>query len=127
MMQRKRVPLSRAETEILTLLWDLGRGTVQDVCAKLPKGRLIAYATVQTLLRRLEKKGYVVHEAQGKAHVFLPIARREDVVRKSVAELVDRLFGGDAMPLMLHLVDRSKLSDQDIERLKSLLADKAQR
>ena len=60
-------PLSPAETEILRLVWELGAGTVQQVCEKLPPDREIAYATVQTLLRRLEKKGYVSHTVQGKA------------------------------------------------------------
>lgn len=126
MVRKKMPPLSRAETEVLTLLWDLGRGTVQDIWGRLPKGRHIASATVQTLLRRLEKKGYVVHETQGKAHVFLPTARREDVVRKSVADLVDQLFDGDVLPLVLHLVDQTRLSEKDIEQLKSLLDDKTQ-
>jgi len=57
-MTRKTLPtVSPAETEILRLVWQLDKATVQDVCNKLPAKRKIAYATVQTLLRRLEKKG----------------------------------------------------------------------
>jgi BlaI family penicillinase repressor len=121
MGKKTRPPLSRAETEILTLLWGLGRGSVQDVCERLPATRKIAYATVQTLLRRLEKKGYVAHEIEGKAHVFHPMARREDVIQKSVADFVDQLFGGDPIPLMLHLADHAKLSTADIARFKRLV------
>lgn len=121
-MNRKKLPpLSRAETEVLTLLWDLGQGTVQEVCEKLPASRPIAYATVQTLLRRLEKKGYVTHEIEGKAHVFAPAVRRDDVIQTSVADFVDQLFGGNPIPLMLHLADHSRLSAADIERLKKLI------
>ena len=121
-MSPKRLPaLSPAETEILRLIWLLGRGTVQQVCDELPPKRRIAYATVQTLLRRLEKKGYVRHESQGKAHVFSPAAEREEVIRRTVGDFVDRLFGGDPVPLMLHLADHSKLDTDDIKRLKKLM------
>ena len=122
-MSRKRLPaLSPAETEILRLIWQLGRGTVQQVCEKLPPRRRIAYATVQTLLRRLEKKGYVRHESQGKAHVFSPAAEREEVIRRTVGDFVDRLFGGDPVPLMLHLADHSKLDADNLKRLKKFFA-----
>ena len=121
-MSRKLLPaLSPAETEILRLIWQLGRGTVQQVCDNLPTGRRIAYATVQTLLRRLEKKGYVSHEAEGKAYVFSPAAKREEVIRRTVGDFVDRLFGGDPMPLMLHLANDSKLDADEIKRLKKLI------
>ncbi|MBN1554701.1 MAG: BlaI/MecI/CopY family transcriptional regulator [Phycisphaerae bacterium] len=121
-MTRKKLPaMSPSETEILRLLWSLSSGTVQDVCDRLPPGREIAYATVQTLLRRLEKKGYVTHQAKGKAHVFSPTARRENVIRRSVTDFVDKLFGGDPVPLMLHLVDETHLSHDDYERLKKII------
>lgn len=113
--------LSPAETEILRLVWQLGRATVKDVCDRLPRKRRIAYATVQTLLRRLEGKGYVTHETEGKAHVFLPAVKREDVIRRTVGDFVDRLFGGDPVPLMQHLADHSELDEETIERLKKLI------
>jgi predicted transcriptional regulator len=121
-MTHKNLPsLSPSETEILRLLWQLRSGTVQDVCGQLPTEREIAYATVQTLLRRLEKKGYVSHESKGKAHVFRPAIRREHVIQRSVGDFVNRLFGGDPVPLMLHLVDRNDLSPEDVERLRELI------
>ena len=121
-MPKRSLPaLSPAETEILRLIWQLGMGTVQQVCNKLPPNRQIVYATVQTLLRRLEKKGYVTHEVKGKAQVFSPAANREDVIRRTVGDFVDRLFGGDPVPLMLHLANRSKLDADDVKRLKRLI------
>ena len=122
MPAKKKLPaLSPAETEILRIVWQVGAGTVQDVCHELPPRRRIAYATVQTLLRRLEAKGYLKHEAKGRAHVFSPAARREDVVRRTVGDFVQRLYGGDPVPLMLHLAEGSKLGDEDIKRLRKLL------
>ena len=113
--------LSPAETEIARIVWQLGSGTVQDVCDALPGKRGIAYATVQTLLRRLEAKGYLTHSVRGKAHVFSPLAAKEKVVARTVGDFVDRLFGGDPVPLMLHLADHSELSPDDVRRLKQLI------
>ena len=121
-MAKKELPaLSPSETEILRIVWRLGAATVRDVCDNLPPGRRIGYATVQTLLRRIEAKGYLTHGAKGRAHEFRPAAKREDVVRRTVGDFVDRLFGGDPVPLMLHLADRSGLRDEEIRRLKKLI------
>lgn len=121
MARNERPAVSPAEAEVLQLLWQLGQGTVQEVCDRLPPHRSIGYATVQTLLRRLEKKGYVRHEIQGKAYVFIPLVRHEEVVQRSVRDFVNRLFGGDPVPLMLHLATSSKLKPKDIKRLKDLI------
>ena len=124
-MTRKNLPaLSPSETEILRLVWQLDKATVQEVCDKLPARRKIASATVQTLLRRLEKKGYVQHELRGKAHVLSAAVKREHVVKRSVGDFLDRLFGGDAIPLVQYLAEHGKLSADDIERLKQLTGKK---
>lgn len=120
-MTRENLPaLSPSETEILRLVWQLDKATVQEVCDSLPAKRKIAYATVQTLLRRLEKKGYLKHDVRGKAHVFFAAAKREHVVKKSVGDFLDRLFGGDPIPLMQYLAEHGKITTDDIERLKEL-------
>jgi predicted transcriptional regulator len=118
--------LSPAETEILRLVWQLEAATVQEICNALPEGRSIAYATVQTLLRRLERKGYVRHKSSGKAHVFSAAVKREKVIKQTVVEFVERLFGGDPVPLMLHLADCSDLKPADIKRLKKSIQEKAE-
>jgi predicted transcriptional regulator len=121
-MAKKTLPaLSAAETEILRLVWHSEPVAVQDICEALPKDRAIAYSTVQTLLRRLEKKGYVKHEVQGKAHLFSAAVKREQVIKRSVGDFIERLFGGDPLPLMLHLADHSKLNEDDIDELKRLI------
>jgi len=123
MTQKKLPALSPSETEILRLVWQLGKATVQDVCDKLPAKRKIAYATVQTLLRRLEKKGYLKHRIRGKAHVFFAAVKSENVIKRSVTDFLDRLFGGDPIPLMQFLAEHGEIDADDIEELKRL-ADK---
>ena len=117
----KKPRLSPAETEILSLVWKCGKATVQDVHEALPKTRKIANATVQTLLRRLEKKGYVARKKQGKAHVFWATVKKKDVVQRSVRELVERHFQGDTAGLLLYMAEHGTLKDEDIARLRQLL------
>ncbi len=113
--------VSPAETEILRLVWQLEPASVQDICEALSKDRSITYATVQTLLRRLEKKGYLQHKVDGKAHLFSAAVNREQVIKRTVGDFVERLFGGDPLPLMLHLADQSELKEADVKRLKKLI------
>jgi BlaI family penicillinase repressor len=121
MTKRKLALVSPAETEILRLVWQLDSATVQDVCDNLPAGRKIAYATVQTLLRRLEKKGYLKHRVRGKAHVFSPAVKKDVVIKRSVRDFLERLFGGDPIPLIQYLAEHGKIKAKDINRLKKLL------
>lgn len=113
--------MSRAETEILRLVWQLGEATVQQIHEALPGNRKVAYKTVQTLLRRLEDKGYLTHKAKGKAHVFGPAVQREAVVKRTVLDFLDRLFGGDPRPLMHFLAREGRIDTKDIEELKKLI------
>ncbi len=124
MTQKKLPALSPSETEIIRLVWQLDKATVQDVCDKLPAKRNIAYATVQTLLRRLEKKGYLKHHVRGKAHVFFAAVKSENVIKRSVNDFLDRLFGGDPVPLMQYLAEHGKIDADDIEKLKRLAGKK---
>jgi predicted transcriptional regulator len=121
MTKRKLPAVSPAETEILRLVWQLNKATVQEVCDKLPVKRKITYATVQTLLRRLESKGYLKHRIRGKAHVFFAAVKSEKVIKRSVSDFLDRLFGGDPVPLMQYLAEHGKIDADDIEKLKELI------
>lgn len=121
MAKKPTAAVSPAETEILRLVWKLEPATVQDICDALSEDRDVNYATIQTLLRRLEKKGYVRHKVKGKAHLFIAAVKPQDVIKRTVGDFVDRLFGGDPLPLMMHLADHSDLKDEDIKRLKKLI------
>lgn len=121
MNKEKLRAMSPAETEILRLVWQLSAATVQQVHEALPAGRKVAYKTVQTLLRRLEEKGYLAHKIEGKAHVFCPAVKRETVVKRTVLDFLDRLFGGDPKPLMHFLAKDGHIDTKDIEELRRLI------
>ncbi len=124
MTQRKRPAMSPAETEVLRLVWQGREATVQQVYEALPDRRKVTYVTVATLLRRLEEKGYLKHRLRGKAFIYAPAAKQEDVIRRTISDLVERLFGGNPVPLMQHLAQHSGITDEDIERLKALTKKK---
>jgi predicted transcriptional regulator len=121
MRESRQPPLSPSETEILRLVWKRNEATVQQVWEGLPAQRKITYATVQTLLRRLEKKRYLRHRAVGKAHVFYPAVEREHVIKRSVNDFLERLFGGDAIPLVQHLAEHGQIDAKELGRLKKLI------
>ena len=124
MTRRKRPAMSPAETEVLRLVWDVKEATVQKVYDALPAKRKVTYVTVATLLRRLEEKGYLKHRVRGKAFVYMPAVKKEDVINRTIGDLVQRLFGGNPVPLMQHLALHSEISDEDIERLRDLAKKK---
>ncbi len=121
MSEHELAALGAAESEVLNIVWELKEATVQQIWEKLPPDRPIASATVQTMLRRLRDKGYVKSRVAGKAHVFSPAIQRERVISKTVGDLVGRFFGGDAVPLVLHLAKSRSIDKEDLKRLQHLL------
>jgi BlaI family transcriptional regulator, penicillinase repressor len=117
------VPLSNAETEIARTLWNLGQGTVRQVADALPKDRGIDFATVQTYLRRLEKKGYVRSDLAGRTRIYQPLIKPKTVIREALNGLLDRLFGGEAFPLVRHLVEDKRINPEEVKELRKLLSE----
>ena len=116
--------ISDTELEILKVLWDLKQGTVREVLDRLGQdGRTWAYTTVQTLLGRLQEKGFVESEKRGRAFVFRARASRDDLLGKSLEALAERVCDGAALPLLLNLVSSQKFSPDDIQRFRQLLDD----
>jgi len=117
----ERPGLSKGEMEVARVLWGLGQATVRQVHEAFPSERPIDFATVQTYLRRLEAKGYVQTRLEGRIHVYSPRVKPRTVIRQTVDDLVDRLFGGETLPLVQHLIEERGLSDQDLRQLRDLL------
>ncbi|MEJ2702039.1 MAG: BlaI/MecI/CopY family transcriptional regulator [Sedimentisphaerales bacterium] len=121
MGKKKLRAMSPTETEILRLVWRLKEATVQEVREQLPADRTLAYNTVQTLLSRLEQKGYLRHRDKGRAHVFSPRVEPQEVIKTTVREFLGRLFGGDPKPLVQFLAEDGKIDEEDIKRLRQLI------
>jgi BlaI family transcriptional regulator, penicillinase repressor len=114
--------LTRAESEIMSVLWSKGTATVHDVVGELPRDP--AYTSVLTMLRILEKKGYVTREPEpggGRAHVYRPLIAAHQARRQHVRDLIDRLFGGRSEELMVGLLEDDALSRGELEQLRGLI------
>lgn len=116
-----RPGLSKGEMEVARLLWQLKSATVREVHEALSAERSIDFSTVQTYLRRLESKGYARAKLNGRTRVYSPKVKRTTVIRETVDDLVGRLFGGEAMPLMRHLIEDGKVSPEELDQLRSLI------
>src|ERR1700753_1405078 len=90
---RKSATLTEAECRLMEVLWQKGPATVQHVLDGLPETEPLAYNSVLTTIRILEKKGYVKHIKDGRAHVYTPLLERKEATRSEISRLVNRFFG----------------------------------
>ena len=108
--------LGDRELDVMGVLWEMGSGTVAEVRDKLPAD--LAYTTVLTILRNLEEKDFVSHEAVGRAHRYFPKVARQAARRSVLTRLVDKLFHGSPEQLIAHLVEDNALSAAELTRLR---------
>jgi BlaI family transcriptional regulator, penicillinase repressor len=116
-----RPSLSKAELEVARLVWGIGEATVRQVLEALPRRRQLDYKTVQTYLRRLEAKGYLFTRREGKRIVYRARVRPAQVMRDTIEDFVVRLFDGEALPLVEHLIHDRGLKDGELEKLRAML------
>jgi len=116
-----RAPLSKGEMEVARAVWELGEATVGQVHQAFPSDRGMQYATVQTYLRRLEAKGYVRTRRDGRNKLYRAKVDPSLVIQETVDELTARLFGGDALPLMLHLIEAGGITPEETAALRKAL------
>ena len=119
----ERPALSRNEIEVARVLWELGSASVRQVHAALPDERKIDFTTVQTYLRRLETKGYAKAKLDGRVRIYSPRVKPRTVIRETVDDLIDRLFAGETMPLMKHLIEERGIGEEALAALRKLLDD----
>src|SRR5690349_4218715 len=113
------IVLHEREMELMEVLWERGDATAAEVRDALEDD--LAYNTVLTILRRLEVKGYVGHEEEGRAHRYYPLVEREAARGSALRRLLDGVFGGSPELLLTHLVSVKKLDEPEIKRLRELL------
>ncbi len=113
-------PLSRRERQILDILYTKGTASAAEVQEALPDPP--SYSAVRALLRILEEKGHARHEAQGTRYVYLPTVPREKARNSALSRIVKTFFDGSAAHAAAALVDSGSLSDDELEKLSSLIA-----
>ena len=121
----KRPPtIPDSELDVIKVLWDRGQGTVREILETLKAaGRQWSYATVATLLDRLESKGMVTSDRSELAFVYRPTVTAQDVRQKRVSSLVDKLYQGEPGLLVLHLLKSHPLDPAQAREVQALLRE----
>lgn len=112
MIQKKQ--LTKAEEEIMQVLWQLEKAPVKQIILQLPEPKP-AYNTVSTIVRILESKGFVDYEKQGKGHVYFPLVKKQDYSNQSINSLVDNYFQGSFKSMVSFFMKKNDISLQELE------------
>jgi BlaI family transcriptional regulator, penicillinase repressor len=120
--------VTNTELAILQVLWDQGETTRRQVADVVyPGGGEAHYATVQNLLGRLERKGFVRSKRDGNVLVFTAAVDRDELIRRRLQGLADKLCGGAAAPLIMNLFRSQTLSAPEVEQLSTFLREQRRR
>ncbi len=123
MPPRKSPTLTEAELRLMEVLWQKGPVTVHQLMESLPAKPALAYNSVLTTIRILEKKGYVEHEKEGRAHVYMALVGKQEATRFEIKNLVGRFFKNSHELLVLNILEDKSMSAEELERLSQLLQE----
>lgn len=124
MPRKKNEQLTPLELEIMKVLWETGAANVQTVQGRLE--RELAYTTVQTMLNVLHRKDKVTRELREKAYFYRPAVSQSQVMKQTVGDIVDRMFGGSAESLVMNLLETRRLTPETLSRLNALIDKEAE-
>ncbi len=114
--------LTEAELRLMKLLWERGESAVSDLVTGLSDTTPLAYTSVLTTIRILEKKGYVRHRQEGRAFLYSPCVAEHEAGRSEVRQLLQRFFGNSRERLLLSLLGDDEISPEELRRLKDAIA-----
>ncbi len=121
MPPRQSETLTQAELRIMNVLWLKGSGTVQVILESLSEKPSLAYNSVLTTIRVLERKGYIKHAKDGRAHVYAPLVGRKEASRSEIRHLVGRFFKNSHEQLVLNILEDQGIDADEINRLREML------
>lgn len=121
MPPRQSEILTEAELRLMKVLWERGSGTVQQVLDSIEERPSLAYNSVLTTIRILERKGYLQHIKDGRAHVYAPVVRQEDASRSEIRHLVSRFFKDSQQDLVLNILEDQGIEPEELNRLRKML------
>jgi len=119
--RRQSETLTEAELRIMNVLWLKGFGTVQLILDSLAEKPSLAYNSVLTTIRVLERKGYVQHSKDGRAHVYAPLVGRKEATRSEIRHLVGRFFRNSHEQLVLNILEERGIDAEELERMREML------
>ena len=119
-MNTKTQELTRAELEIMQILWQKEKGFVNDILEAMPAPKP-AYNTVSTIVRILEKKGFVAHRAYGKSHEYYPVIDRDTYTQGFMSSVLNNFFGGSPSRMVSFLSSNKSISMEEADQIMKLL------
>ncbi len=117
--------LTKAEEQIMQILWKLEQGFVKDILEHLPKPKP-AYNTVSTIVRILEKKGFVSHRAYGKTHEYYPVLSKEEYTRKFLKRFVENYFSDSFQDMVSFFAKEKDISVSELESMLKMISKEIQ-
>lgn len=121
--EKKSPSVGPLENAVLHVLWQRGTATADDVRAALEKTRKLKESTVRTLLRRLEDKGFVAHDVEGRAFIYRPKVAPQNVATQAVRGIIDRFCSGSVEALLAGMVDGELITPQKLRQLADKIAE----
>src|SRR5262245_31639314 len=123
-MPRTPPDATEAELAVLQVLWNHGPATIRRITDDLyPRGQTSHYATVQTLLERLESKDFVTRDRTSNVHVFSAALDRDELIGRRLKAMAEQLCGGSLTPLLMNLVQAKKLTPEERQKLRELVGE----
>jgi predicted transcriptional regulator len=116
--------LGEVEQIVMDYIWTHGASTAETCREALTATRPMKDSTIRTVLRRLEEKGYLTHEVDGRTFIYKPSDAKQNVAVRAVKNIIDRFCGGSAEQLVLGLVDNAVIDRQQLERLARKIAER---
>jgi BlaI family transcriptional regulator, penicillinase repressor len=113
--------LTDAELRVMRVLWEKGSGTVQQVLDSLAERPVLAYNSILTTIRILERKGYLKHSKDGRAHIYSPVVQQQDATRTEIRHLVSRFFRDSHEDLVLNILEDRGVHREELDRLRKML------
>lgn len=121
MPPRQSGTLTEAELRIMNVIWGKGSGTVQQVLDSITEKTVLAYNSVLTTIRVLERKGYLQHLKDGRAHVYSPLVGKTEATRSEIRHLVSRFFKNSHEQLVLNVLEDQGIGPEELARLREML------
>ena len=121
-----RAPLTELENLVMQAVWNAAPSSVEAVHQVVSQKRNVKETTVRTLLRRLEQKGYLRHEAEGRAYIYHAIEPSRSLAARAVRQIIDRLCQGSVEELVTGMVDAKVLSNAELKQLEAFVRSRRQ-
>jgi BlaI family penicillinase repressor len=115
-----RTPLTDLENELMQIIWNRGPSSVEAVYERMVPARKLKESSVRTMLRRLEKKGYLSHASEGRAYVYRAEELPRRLAARAVRQIIDRFCRGSVQELVMGMVDAKVLTGEELDQLAQL-------